>query len=318
MAGGFSARLVASWPSADLLPVRQIRMVAVPLMTEVPANTTLEAPAGFFSPEAEFADRFLGGIRLAGEQGLVDIEVTALEQTRIRGNEIAGDQLDDIAGNQLADRNRDGLAVTSDCRLHGHRRAQGRHRILRPDILDKIEDDAQHHDDDDDDESGDATRERGHAGRYQEDDHQRVLKTDEELAPKRHGFHVRRVVFAVARKPGLKLRSRQTLDFRLQSGQQTTRRFPPDLLRRRLAGLGGRRRDGRRGNDRGRRDLSLVVGFEVSLVVDFEECHRIRSSRVPASENWKSTGSGRSCSRRRCAKGSFPSSFAVQNCILGR
>ena len=33
MDGGFSARLVASWPSADLLPVRQIRMVAVPLMT---------------------------------------------------------------------------------------------------------------------------------------------------------------------------------------------------------------------------------------------------------------------------------------------
>ena len=99
-------------------------------------------------------------------------------------------------------------------------------------------------------------------------------KTDEELAPKRHGFHVRRVVFAIAGKPGLKLRSRQTLDFRLQSGQQATSWFPPDLVRRRLAGLGGRRRDGRRRNDRGRRDKSLVV--------DFEECHRIRSSRVPA------------------------------------
>src|SRR5208337_2118010 len=127
----------------------------------------------------------------------------ALEQTRIRGNEIAGDQLDDIAGNQLANRNRDRLAVTSDGRLHGHRRTQGGHRILRPNVLDKIEDDAQQHDDDDDDESGDATRERGHAGRYQEDDHQRVLKTNEELAPKRHGFHVRRVVFAIACKPGL-------------------------------------------------------------------------------------------------------------------
>ena len=62
--------------------------------------------------------------------------------------------------------------------------------------------------------------------RDQQDDDQRVLKTDKELAPKRHGFHVRRVVFAIARKPGLKVRVRQTLDFRLQLGQQATRRIP--------------------------------------------------------------------------------------------
>jgi hypothetical protein len=109
VAGGFSARLVASWPSADLPPVRQIRMVAVPLMTEVPENTTLEAPAGFSCSRSGVADPFLGGIGLAGQQRLVDVEVPAFEQTRVRGNEIAGDQLDDIAGRQLADRNRDAL-----------------------------------------------------------------------------------------------------------------------------------------------------------------------------------------------------------------
>ena len=48
---------------------------------------------------------------------------------------------------------------------------------------------------DDDDESGDAARERGHAGRDQEDNHQRVLKADKELAPKRRGFHVGRRCF---------------------------------------------------------------------------------------------------------------------------
>ncbi len=48
VAGGLAARLVASRPIADLLLVRQIRMVVVPLMTEVPENTTLEAPPGFF------------------------------------------------------------------------------------------------------------------------------------------------------------------------------------------------------------------------------------------------------------------------------
>ena len=115
---------------------------------------------------------------------------------------------------------------------------------MRPDILDKIEDNAQHHDNDDDDESGDAARERGHAGRDQEDNDQRVLETDKELAPEGRGFHVGRVVFAIAREPRLKLRSRQTLDFRRQTGQQATRRFPPDLLGPRFAGLGRRRRDG--------------------------------------------------------------------------
>ncbi len=150
----------------------------------------------------------------------MSIEVTALEQAQICGNEIAGDQLDDVTGRQLADGNRDGLAVASDSRLHGHRRAQGRHRILRSRILDKIEDDAQHHDDDDDDKSGDAARQRGHAGRYQEYDDQRVLKTEEELAPERNSFHVRRVVFSICLEPGPEVRSRQTLDLRLQSGRR--------------------------------------------------------------------------------------------------
>ena len=61
VAGGFSARLVARWPSADLLPVRHTRMVAVPLMTEVPENTTLDAPAGFSAPEPESPTRFSAG-----------------------------------------------------------------------------------------------------------------------------------------------------------------------------------------------------------------------------------------------------------------
>ena len=82
-------------------------MVAVPLMTEVPAKTALEAPAGFSAPDAAVADRFLRGIGFAGQQRLVDIEITALEQPGIGGDEIAGDQFDDVAGNQLVDRNRD-------------------------------------------------------------------------------------------------------------------------------------------------------------------------------------------------------------------
>ena len=61
VAGGFSDRLVARWPSAVLFPVRQIRMVAVPLMTDVPAKTALEAPAGFSAPDAASLTCFSAG-----------------------------------------------------------------------------------------------------------------------------------------------------------------------------------------------------------------------------------------------------------------
>src|SRR5208337_1059861 len=52
VAGGFSDRLVARWPSAVRSPVRHKTMVPVPLMTEVPANTALDAPEGFSAPVA--------------------------------------------------------------------------------------------------------------------------------------------------------------------------------------------------------------------------------------------------------------------------
>ena len=61
VAGGFSARLVARCPSADLPPVRQTKMVAVPLMTEVPENTTLDAPDGFSAPKAASLTHFSAG-----------------------------------------------------------------------------------------------------------------------------------------------------------------------------------------------------------------------------------------------------------------
>jgi hypothetical protein len=42
-------------------PVRQIRMDALPLMTDVPANTAFDAPAGFSAPEAASPASFSAG-----------------------------------------------------------------------------------------------------------------------------------------------------------------------------------------------------------------------------------------------------------------
>ena len=61
VAGGFSARLVARWPSAVLPPVRQMTIVAVPLITDVPAKTAFDAPAGFSAPKAASLACFSAG-----------------------------------------------------------------------------------------------------------------------------------------------------------------------------------------------------------------------------------------------------------------
>jgi len=61
VAGGFSARLVARPPSDVLRPVRQMTMAAVPLITEVPAKTAFDAPAGFSAPRAASPACFSAG-----------------------------------------------------------------------------------------------------------------------------------------------------------------------------------------------------------------------------------------------------------------
>jgi hypothetical protein len=143
-------RWVARWPSADRPPVRQIRTVAVPLMTDVPENARRIFHAG-----SGIAGTLLGGIGLARQQSLVDVMVSAFAQSRVGGDEIAGNQLDDIAWHQSADRDRDGSAVASHGRLHGHRSAKRFHSLLSSNILDKVKDDADHHNDHDHDEAAD-------------------------------------------------------------------------------------------------------------------------------------------------------------------
>ena len=161
VAGGFSARLVARWPSAVLPPVRQMRIVAVPLITEVPANTALDAPAGFSAPDAASLALLFGWIGFPGQQRLIDVEIAAFQQARIGGNKIAGDQFDDVAGHQLLGRHRDARAIAANRRLHRHRAAQCLDRVLRPHLLHEVERDAEHHDGDDDDEARDIAGRRG-------------------------------------------------------------------------------------------------------------------------------------------------------------
>ena len=73
VAGGFSARLVARLPSAVLLPVQQMTIDAVPLITEVPAKTAFDAPAGFPAPKAASLASLLRRVGLTSQESLVDV-----------------------------------------------------------------------------------------------------------------------------------------------------------------------------------------------------------------------------------------------------
>ena len=52
------------------------------------------------------AGQLFGRVGLARQEGLVDVEIAAFQQTRIRRNRVPGDQLDDVAGDRLIDGHR--------------------------------------------------------------------------------------------------------------------------------------------------------------------------------------------------------------------
>src|SRR5690349_9301227 len=84
---------------------------------------------------ADVAGLLFGRVRLACEESLVDEKVAAFQQSRVRRNKIASDQLDNVAGNQLVDRYRRACTVAPYGCLDRHRLAQRFDRILSADLL---------------------------------------------------------------------------------------------------------------------------------------------------------------------------------------
>ena len=85
------------------------------------------------------------------KESLVDEKITALKQSRVRGHEIASDQLYNVPGDQSIDRNRRVCAAATNVCLHCHRPAQRSDRVLSPHFLNEIKcyanGDDEHHDD---------------------------------------------------------------------------------------------------------------------------------------------------------------------------
>ena len=139
VAGGFSARLVARWPSAVSAAGSADDDRCGAADHRGAGKDGVRCAGGVFGARRRVAGLLLGRVRLAGQERLVDEQIAAFEQPRVRRNEIAGDQLDDVAGDQLVDRHREACAVAPHGCLHRHRPAQRLDRILRADFLDEIE-----------------------------------------------------------------------------------------------------------------------------------------------------------------------------------
>jgi hypothetical protein len=149
------------------------------------------------------------------------------ESTR---NEIAGDQLDDVAGYQLVDRHREAYPVAPYGRLDRHRPAQRLDRILSADFLDEIKCHADRDDGQDDEKARDVAGRRGQPARHKQDDHQRVAKAGEELLPKRRTLDGCGVVGSVGRQPQPHLCGIKARGGRRESREKPVCRLLPDFV----------------------------------------------------------------------------------------
>ncbi len=89
--------------------------------------------------------------RFAGQRGLLDLEIDALDQPQIGGNIVSGFQQHDVAADDLAARNRHLLAVADDLGIRGGHLLQGRERLFRLRFLDDADHRVEHHDEHDGD-----------------------------------------------------------------------------------------------------------------------------------------------------------------------
>ena len=239
MAGGFSARLVARLPSAVLAagPADDDGRRAADHGGA--GKDGVRCSSGIFGAGGRIAGQLLCGVGLAREEGLIDEEIAAFDKARVCGHEIAGDQLDNVARNQLVDRQRDALAVAPYGRLDRYRPAQCFHGILSADFLDEIQRDAGGDDGHHDEEARDVAGRRGQPARHEQDDHQRVAEPGEELQPEWRALDGGRVIGSIGREPRLRLRHGEARRSCRELCEKLGERFLPDFLGSKFVLCGG-------------------------------------------------------------------------------
>ena len=151
----------------------------------------------------------LGRHRLARERGLLDVEVSRLEEAGIGRNAIPRREPDDVTGDQVAPSNLPPGSIAEDGRRRGHGVAQSLGDALRAIGLDEVEDDAQHHHEDDDGGVDALAEDRGDDARDQQNDDQRIRQEQEDLDEAGRTGRPRGLVGADFTEPPARLVGRQ-------------------------------------------------------------------------------------------------------------
>lgn len=145
-----------------------------------------------------FLSRLLfGRVRFTGQQGLVDKEITRLDEAPIGRHQVPCGQKHDISGDKFAPRERHLLSVAEHLLLERDLHFEPLGGLFRPIFLDGVERRADQHDRRDDDETRKISCQRGDQARDQQHQHQGVAESAQEFQRQRQPLPLFKHVEAV-------------------------------------------------------------------------------------------------------------------------
>ena len=159
--------------------------------------------------DLEVARVLLGRHRLARERGLLDVEVSGLEEARVGRHAIPGRQPDDVAGDQVAPADLAPGSIAEGGRRRRHGVAQSLRDAMGAVGLHEVEHHAQGHHEDDDGGVDPFAEDRGGGARDQQDDDQRIRQEQEDLNEAGRARRPRGLVRADLAEPSARVVGRQ-------------------------------------------------------------------------------------------------------------
>ena len=173
--------------------------------------------------------------RLAGERRLPDVQVLRLQQASVGRHEVSGVQPDDVAGDQLGDRQLQLPSIAQDGGGRGDLLLDCLHGMAGLELHEEVQKDAeQDHRDDDQSTDPVSQRERSRAG-HQKNDDERIGEEAEEVYEGREAVLPNEAVGTMQTKPFLRLVGSQAGGRGLQRSEQLPLRPIPEPHERRLA-----------------------------------------------------------------------------------
>ena len=164
---------------------------------------------------------FLHGKRLARQCSLADEQVLCGKHPHIARNHVAGGELNDVSGNQVAQGKLAGLAIANHGSRHVDHGFQLRRGRFGTRLLEEAQSCAEHHHPSHDAPGAGIACGKGNRAEYREQDHQRVAEDDQESEEPAAPPFLRDYIRPGLSRPAFRFRLRQTF----AGGAQRTKQF---------------------------------------------------------------------------------------------